>query len=115
VTSRTNLLIYDWELTGPRFLQIRPVAQVLPMAVNKPIPEYRDAGNQWIFSIVSKLQNAITEVAMVNPRELSLVRRSDLGFSAFELWAMLQWVAGPPTETGAIPVPPPPAPAPTAK
>lgn len=107
ITSRTNLLIYDWELTGPRLTQIRPVAQVLPMALNKPIPEYRDAGSQWIYSIVPKLQNAITEVAMLNPRELSLIRRSDLGFTAFELWAMTQWVAGPPTDTSAIPAPPP--------
>ena len=59
---------------------------------------FEDPANKWLVAAEPKLGNAITEVAKTGPRELTLIRRSDLGLSALELFALVQWIAGPPAE-----------------
>jgi hypothetical protein len=101
--TRTNLLVYDWELTGPRLTQIRPIAQFAAMGSGLRIPTYSDGASKWLIALRDKFQNAITEVALVNAREVSLTRRSDLGFSALELAALAQWIGGKETTMDALP------------
>jgi hypothetical protein len=40
VTGRTNLLFYDWEFTGARIWQVRPISQSFAIAQNKPLPSF---------------------------------------------------------------------------
>jgi hypothetical protein len=98
VQSRTNLVYYDWELGHARMAQIRPMSQIVAMATRKTVSNYDDPPNKWLSAAETKLGNTITEVSRTGPRELSLVRSSDSGFSAMELFAFVQWVAGPPPE-----------------
>ncbi|HEY6227273.1 MAG TPA: hypothetical protein VI282_09140, partial [Verrucomicrobiae bacterium] len=98
VVSRTNLVYYDWELGHARLAQIRPMSQIAAMATRKPVSNFSDPANKWLVAAESKLGNTVTEVSKTGRRELSLVRSSDSGFSAFELFMFVQWVAGPPPE-----------------
>ena len=103
VVSRTNLVYYDWELGHARIGQIRPLSQIAAMASRKPVSNLDDPANKWLAAAEAKLGNTVTEVAKTGPRELSLVRSSDSGFSAMEMFTFVQWVAGPWTAPSARP------------
>ncbi len=112
LTSRTNLVYYDWEITGARGSHIRPISQFAALAVRRTIAEFQDPASKWWVAAEPKLHNTITEITQSGPRELALVRSSETGFSAVELYAMTQWIAGPPAVgLGEVPKAPAPAPA----
>ena len=96
VSGRTNLLFYDWEIGSARLQQIRPLSQIAAMAARKPVSDLADPANKWLTAAEPKFGNTITEITKSGPRELSLVRSSDSGLSAMELFTFVQWVAGPP-------------------
>ena len=98
VTGRTNIVFYDWEMTGLRLRQIRPLSQTLAISRNKPLPIFSSPAHKWLLAFDLKLGNAITEVTLSGPRELSFVRRSDFGLASLELMALLNWVSGPDVE-----------------
>lgn len=100
VASRTNLVYYDWELTGGRAGQLRPLTQLVSMATRQPVRTFDDPASKWLIAAEKKLGNAITEISTTGPRELTLIRRSTLGPTALELIRFVNWVAGPPTENG---------------
>jgi hypothetical protein len=103
VTSKTNLVYYDWELGFARLSQIRPLSQIAAMATRRTVPVFNDPANKWLAAAEKKFGNTITEISQTGPRELSLVRSSDSGWSAIELFAFVQWVAGPPIEAAKHP------------
>jgi hypothetical protein len=107
LTSRTNLVYYDWEITTRRLKQIPVADQVRAMAMRAPFPPFDRPAFKWL-DAVDKLGNAVTEVTQTGPRELSLVRASDMGFAAIELYKFVSWIAGPPPATpreGGAPLP----------
>jgi hypothetical protein len=101
VASRTNLLYYDWELGQARLAQIRPLSQIAAMASRKTVSNLTDPANKWLVAAENRFGNTITEISKSGPRELALVRSSDSGMSAMELFAFAQWVAGPPPKNPA--------------
>lgn len=112
VVSRTNLVYYDWELGHARIAQIRPLSQLFEMATRKPVANFTDPANKWLTAAEKNFGNTITEISQTGPRELSLVRSSDSGLSAIELFSFVQWVAGSPVAparrpAGALPTPKP--------
>jgi hypothetical protein len=42
-----------------------------------------------------KLGNTITEISLVSPQELALVRSSHIGFNALELVTLANWIESP--------------------
>jgi hypothetical protein len=106
VATRTNLLFYDWELGSARLQQIRPLSQIASMASRKPVTDFSDPANKWLVASESKFGNTVTEITKTGPRELSLVRSSDSGLSAMELFTFVQWVAGPPASPARAALPP---------
>lgn len=105
VRGRTNLVYYDWELTGERLQLWRPALQIAGMVEGKKLPLYTTPPHLWLTKASEKLGNAITEITLANPRELAFLRRSPTGFSAFELLQIVRWASGPAGEvplTGAM-------------
>jgi len=96
LTSRTNLVYYDWELGFGRLPQYHPINQAIAIATDKPLPTLDAPASKWLQAAQTNLQNSVTEVTKTAPRELTLVRRSDVGMSALELFEFVQWIAGPP-------------------
>jgi hypothetical protein len=95
VTSRTNLVYYDWELTHERLGRMRHLIQLTDMVKNRRQTSASAITHRWTKEVEQLLGNSITEVTLSSPKELSLVRKSDLGFTGFELLMLMRWIDSP--------------------
>jgi hypothetical protein len=134
VEGRTNLVFYDWEThwvtvsTNPparrsprletnywgRLQQWMDLSQVAlsmttPASEIPRTPSGRIAvpGLDWALSAIPHLGNTITEVSQSSPTRLSMIRRSNIGFSSFELVQLLRWLENPGFPGWREPTPPP--------
>jgi hypothetical protein len=92
VTARTNLVYYDWEITSERLSQWRQISQLIAIVQNKFSGDTNLLSERWLRGIEPKLGNCITEITLTQPRELSLVRRSAIGFNSLELAILARWL-----------------------
>ncbi|MHB8523973.1 MAG: hypothetical protein ACYDH9_24890 [Limisphaerales bacterium] len=114
VAGRTNLLYYDWEITQERLGQWRAMSQLYsiistawhPAPTNapkaranlpapKPLVDTNAPTQQWLTAVAPFLGNAVTEVTMASPQELTLVRKSPLSLTGFELVLLTRWLDEP--------------------
>ncbi len=112
--SRTNVIYYDWEIThqrvtpwqmltravpslGPQRPQISPelMAQAKTNAAIRPQLSKRLLDHQWQSKVGALLGNTTTEVTLVAPNEVQLLRKSDLGFTSLELIYLSHWLNHP--------------------
>jgi hypothetical protein len=119
VTSRTNLVYFDWEIIALRGQLWRPAFQTMAFAKNQPPGLYNSAADKWLFEAEKKIGECVTEVTETGPRELTIARKSDLGLSSFELCKLTEWAGGSAAQPAITPAPalpaastPTPAPAP---
>ena len=105
VVTRTNLVYYDWEITQARighwrvmskmpFLNLSAGATNMVTAMS-PDGKLALAVEKWLSAVTPLLGNAITEATVSGPRELSMVRRSHLGLTGFEMVALGSWISSP--------------------
>ena len=109
ITGRTNLVYYDWELTGPRIESLLYIGQFFRFVSHKAqLPP--SATLTWLNNATTNLANCVTEIAQTKPEQLSLVRQSSCGFSALELHALGDWLESPQFPQGlyTLLTPPPP-------
>ncbi len=92
VTTQTNLLLYDWEITQDRLGQWRPISQIYAMVSNQGLHEDHSMSENWLDAIAPKLGNSGTKLTQTGPRELTLTRGAPLGLNALELVALARWV-----------------------
>jgi len=114
-TTRTNLVYYDWEYTGIRLQQWRPLSVILPILRGtvhpkenktathkapattaakgkKPNIRVLPARERWLTDIVPLLNDTVTEAVLTGPNELTISRNSHLGFTGLELVALSYWL-----------------------
>jgi hypothetical protein len=91
-TSRTNLLWYDWELTGPRVTQLRPLFFLASGIFNMHPLATNSLSHQWLESAEKSLGETVTEVSITSPTELTLIRKSPVGFNGLELFSLALWL-----------------------
>jgi hypothetical protein len=106
--GRPDLVYYDWELTGPRILELRlltqafPIMQALGMDPSGNVIRDRDTGmrlateERWLEALTGQLGNTVTEVTKTGPSELTVIRNSPLLFSSFELVLLSHWLSDTP-------------------
>ena len=119
--GRTNLVYYDWELTGPRVRHLVTVTQVLPIlqalgvgpeeplvagaSAAKPgantlaapgVQSRLNAQEQWLIGLSPLLANTVTEVTRTGPKELTVIRNSPFVFSSLELVLLSHWLSDTP-------------------
>ena len=115
--GRTDLVYYDWELTGPRLRHLLTVTQVLPilqaLGVGPAEPLLAEASpaktlaapgvesrlntqEQWLVGLTPLLPNTITEVTKTGPGELTVLRNSPFVFSSLELILLSHWLSDTP-------------------
>jgi hypothetical protein len=92
LTTRTNLLYYDWEITQARLNQLRPLVQLSAVFLNFPPMSTNSNASKWLDAIEPRLGNSATEVSAASGRELNLVRTSHLGFNGLELLTLARWI-----------------------
>lgn len=95
VTSRTNLLYYDWEITQPRLIQLWDLNPVVSITSTIPPLSTNMTAGRWLLEIAPKLGNTTTEVTVGDARELNLVRKSHIGLNGVELMALATWLESP--------------------
>jgi hypothetical protein len=91
----TNLVCYDWELTGERLESALIVGQLLRFSVRKPQLAVDSVSMQCLKALGPKLGNCGTVVTQTGSNQLSLVRKSALGLSALELHLLSDWLQSP--------------------
>lgn len=95
VTSLTNLVAYDWELTGPRLEQWLYFGQLLRFALHKAQVPPESVSFAWLTALETRLGNCGTAVARTGPAQLSLVRNSGIGLNSAELDLLADWLESP--------------------
>jgi hypothetical protein len=92
--SRTNLVYYDWEITMNRMDDWRHLSAIYWMTVGFRPPATNSAPLLWLAdtNLAQYLGNAVTELAVVSPRELGGVRSSSVGLTGFELMYLARWL-----------------------
>jgi hypothetical protein len=95
VNAETNLVLYDWEVTGPRIETWLYTAQFLRFALHKGQVSPNGCGVAWLRALEDKLYNAGTAVAMTSPSELTFTRKSTIGLTAPELHLLVDWLESP--------------------
>ena len=94
LTSRTNLLYYDWEITQSQLNQLRPLLQLSAVFLTISPMSTNSAAFRWLDAVEPRLGNAVTEVSVVSPKELSVLRTSHLGLNGLELLTLANWLEG---------------------
>ncbi len=110
LSLQTNLVYYDWELTGPRVqpcLYLSQVARVVSRHVELP-PD--SASVQWLRAIQPRLGSCTTTITRTGPNQLVFFRKSTLGFTGAELQLLADWLESPlfPFGLYSLLTPPPP-------
>jgi hypothetical protein len=95
VFSSTNMVAYDWEITGPRVAQWLFMGQLLRLATHHAQMPPKSAGIAWLLALPDRLGNSITALTKTGPAQLSLSRRSSIGFTAVELHLLVDWLESP--------------------
>jgi hypothetical protein len=116
VEGRTNLVYYDWELTGRRMQEWQILDKMIANRSRAESSHAQDdelVENEWLSGLGSLAGNTVTEITRVAPNELSFVRKAPVGFTAVELDLLADWIceanSGPihaPQPAG-LPFPPP--------
>ena len=83
--GNTNLLYYDWELTHQRMPHANQFFQLHDIVSHRRLPPASSVAQKWTVEVATNLANCTTEITLASPTELKLVRKSQLGFTGFEL------------------------------
>ncbi len=90
--NRNELVGFDFEITELRLQHWRQLyqlaeisAHLTPISTNAPFPS-------WLSEAAPKLGEAVTELRANSPTQMTLVRKSSLGFTASELMTLGRWL-----------------------
>ena len=115
ISSRTNLVAYEWETTGSRAESIHVVGQILRFATRHPQMPANTASSEWLNAARNRLGNTKTMITLTAPNRLSFQRTSSTGFNVVELHLLADWMESPMfprgSYTGLSPIGPAPTPA----
>jgi len=95
VLGLTNLVFYDWELTGARSDRWFYIGQFVRYASYREQMQPEFASMGWLKAAAPKLGNCGTRVTLMSPNQLSFVRTSTVGFTALELHLLADWLESP--------------------
>jgi len=74
ILRRTNLVYYDWEVTGPRLQPSLQVAQTTRLITRHPQLSLDSAGLTWLGAMIPRLGTSATIITRTGPAELTLRR-----------------------------------------
>jgi hypothetical protein len=95
ITNKPKLVYYDWEITQNRIGHWEMMTASLPVFSpekisdpSRPIRVTRhshQSGRLWLKKVAPSLGNTVTEATVTGPTEVTLKRKSHLGFTGMEL------------------------------
>jgi hypothetical protein len=95
VSSKPNMVSYDWEINEARMLQWRSILRTVLMIKGRNLPTLTQPGQKWIEDTKSKFGNCATEITQTGPNELSLLRNGSLGLTGLEINLLALWLDAP--------------------
>ena len=95
ILRRTNLVYYDWEVTGPRLQPAFQLGQTVRLITRQPQLPADSASAVWLNMLAPRLRTSATIISRTSPVELTFLRRSTLGFTASELQLLAGWLESP--------------------
>lgn len=95
LNEQTNLVFFDWELTGrllpPRLLLLQTARQMS----RKPEIPTDSVSMNWLGALRARLGTTQTTVRQIGPGEFAFYRKSTIGFTALELHLLADWLESP--------------------
>jgi hypothetical protein len=91
-TGRDDLVMYDWESTERRLPHVRQAYQIAELATRRTLSLTNVLHIAWQLDIAPHLGDTVTEVRSTSPSQMTLVRKSSIGFTAFELVTLSRWL-----------------------
>jgi hypothetical protein len=98
--DHTNLVAYEWEMTGQRINQMLYIGQFMRLVSEKAQLPPDSLALAWLRAVVLKIQFSASELLETGPGQLSMVRNSDIGFTAIELNLLADWLESPEFPSG---------------
>ncbi|HWD93202.1 MAG TPA: hypothetical protein VG938_12735 [Verrucomicrobiae bacterium] len=95
VLNHTNLVYYDWELSGPRVADLIYLGQLVRLISGKAQLAPDSAALAWLRVLKTNLGVSGTEITQSAPGRFSFTRNSTVGFSAIELHLLADWLESP--------------------
>lgn len=95
LTSRKNLLFYNWEITQARLVQLRSLIPLVSIVTTLPNLAADSKARIWLDEVGPKLGNTVTEISTSSPDSVSILRTSHIGLNALELVAFAYWLDNP--------------------
>lgn len=91
----TNLVYYDWELTGEQLPSWTQILQLMRMAFSCSQLSIKDAGLPWLNLVSTNLDYSVTTVTLDGNRSLTFARAATLGLNSVELQLFVDWLDSP--------------------
>ncbi len=95
VLQRTNLVYYDWEITGPRIDSCLYLGQFLRQISRHASLPLDSASAALLGPLVIRLASCATLVTYTGTNQLSFIRKSTAGFTGAELHLLADWLESP--------------------
>jgi hypothetical protein len=92
VLRRTNLVYYDWEVTGPRLQPVLQLGQTARQIARRPEMAMDSITINLLAALIPRLGTSATIINRTGLAEFTLYRRSTLGFNAVELHLLADWL-----------------------
>jgi hypothetical protein len=93
--AQTNLVYFDWELTGQRVEPWLFITQMTRSLLHRSQLAMDSAGANWLGNIKQRLGESKTEISQTAPNQLSFTRKSTIGLTAPELHLLVDWLESP--------------------
>lgn len=94
VYATSNLVYYDWEITGPCLRGLTPINQLVRRLFNRErLPA--EPSIAWLTALGTRLGNSATATTLTRPQKLSCTRKSSIGLTAVELSLLVDWLQSP--------------------
>jgi hypothetical protein len=95
IRGRTNLVYYDWELTGRRLMEWQILRGMIANRSRAQKSEGEDTTlieNDWLAGVETLAGNTVTEITHVAPNELLATRKAPIGLTSLELALLADWI-----------------------
>ena len=93
--SDTNLVAYDWDVTGTRIEQLVYIIQFLRFVTHHDQLPGDSAGLKWMRAAAPKLGNCASVLNRTGPASFAFIRKSTIGLSAIEMHWLADWLESP--------------------
>ncbi|HEX3716539.1 MAG TPA: hypothetical protein VH595_01110 [Verrucomicrobiae bacterium] len=93
--EHSNLVYYDWEMTGPRLQQWRLLSGILwhnSPATATGTEEGLLMKSKLFGDFGKEIGKTVTEITLSTPNQVSIVRRGPLGFTGLEMVLIVDWM-----------------------